>query len=99
MPPESEFPSNGFPFPDCAEKAWQHMLEILRQARMERDWSQDQLAGKMKVAPSFISQAESGVTIPSVVFVLEWCGVLDLDMGKIHSVGYRALGDGRTSPD
>lgn len=59
---------------------WTSIRRQLRGRRLALGWSQQQLATKIEVGQSMISEWETGVTVPVVTNLLIWMWALGMNM-------------------
>lgn len=59
------------------------IVAILREARRQKGYTVRELARKVRIAHSFLSYAERGLSQPGLVVLLRWCRALDLDFKAV----------------
>ena len=58
---------------------WEALLKILRDLRVKRGWTQDQLAQKLGRPQSFVAKIEAGERRLDVVQFIDYTGVMEAD--------------------
>ncbi len=54
--------------------------DIVKRKRIEKGYSQNQLAKKLNISQSFMNQIESGVRNPRLSLVVQICEVLEIPL-------------------
>ncbi len=66
-------------------ESWREFASVLRQLRVERGWSQEQLAERAELNRSYLGQVERGRAIPSLITLNKLATALEIRLSSIIS--------------
>lgn len=56
------------------------LVALLRESRIEKGWTQREVAQRLKKPPSYVHKGETGSRRLDFREVVEWCAAIDLDI-------------------